>query len=73
MENHIKTLREIGHIGNAGCYAAVLRMLGHYDSKFDKRVFSEIDIKFVNGFDVYLQKRGCKGNTAATARSMSLS
>ena len=38
-------------------------MLGHYDNKFDKRVFSEIDIKFVNGFDVFLQKRGCKGNT----------
>ena len=63
MENYIEILRETGHIGNANCYAATLNMLGHYDNKFDKRVFSEIDIKFVNGFDVFLQKRGCKGNT----------
>lgn len=63
MENHINTLREIGHIGNANCYTSTLRLLDHYDSKFDKKLFSEIDIKFVNGFDVFLQKRGCKGNT----------
>ncbi len=63
MENHINILRETGHIGNAICYANSLRMLEHYDSKFSKRIFSEIDIKFVNGFDVFLQKRGCKGNT----------
>ena len=63
MENHIKTLRETGHIGNANCYAATLNMLEHYDSRLDQKTFSEIDIKFVNGFDVFLQKRGCKGNT----------
>ena len=63
MENHINILRETGHIGNAICYANSLRMLEHYDSKFSKRIFSEIDIKFVNGFDVFLQKRGCKRNT----------
>ena len=63
MENHIKILRETGHTGNANCYAASLRLLEHYDSKFSKKLFSEIDIKFVNGFDVFLQKRGCKGNT----------
>lgn len=63
LENHINTLRETGHIGNANCYAATLNMLTHYDNKFDTRIFSEIDIKFVNGFDIFLQKRGCKGNT----------
>ena len=63
MENYIDILRETGHIGNANCYAATLNMLEHYDDKLEKRVFSEIDIKFVNGFDVFLQKRGCKGNT----------
>jgi len=63
MENHINILRETGHTGNAICYASTLRMLEHYDSKFDTKIFSEIDIKFVNGFDVFLQKRGCKGNT----------
>ena len=63
MENHINNLRDTGHTGNANCYAATLKMLGHYDRKFDKKIFSEIDIKFVNGFDIFLQKRGCKGNT----------
>jgi integrase len=63
MENHISILRETGHIGNASCYADTSRMLENYDSKFNKRLFSEIDIKYVNGFDVFLQKRGCKGNT----------
>jgi integrase len=63
MENHINILRETGHTGNANCYAASLRLLEHYDCKFSKKLFSEIDIKFVNGFDVFLQKRGCKGNT----------
>lgn len=63
MENHINILRETGHIGNAKCYAATLNMLENYDSRFGKKIFSEIDIKFVNGFDIFLQKRGCKGNT----------
>ena len=63
LENHISILRETGHTGNANCYAATLNMLEHYDKKFEKRAFSEIDIKYVNGFDVFLQKRGCKGNT----------
>lgn len=63
IENHINILRETGHIGNANCYASTLRILSHYDTKFSKRVFSEIDIKYVNGFDVFLQKRECKGNT----------
>ena len=63
LENHISILRETGHTGNANCYAATLNMLEHYDKKFEKRAFSEIGIKYVNGFDVFLQKRGCKGNT----------
>lgn len=60
LENHINILRETGHIGNANCYAATLNMLTHYDNKFDTRIFSEIDIKFVNGFDIFLQKEGVK-------------
>lgn len=63
LENHINTLRETGHVGNANCYSSTLRLLEHYDSKFHKRIFSEIDIKYVNGFDIFLQKRECKGNT----------
>ena len=63
MENHINILRETGHIGNAKCYEASLHMLELYDDKLSKRIFSEIDIKFAKGFDIFLQKRGCKGNT----------
>ena len=40
-----------------------LNMLEHYDSRLDQKTFSEIDIKYVNGYDVFLQKRGCIGNT----------
>lgn len=63
MENHINILRETGHTGNANCYASTLRILENYDKKVQERIFSEIDIKFTNGFDIFLQKRGCKGNT----------
>ena len=41
----------------------LLRLLELYDNRFDKKLFSEIDIKFVKGFDIFLQKRGCRGNT----------
>lgn len=70
LENHIEVLRQTGHIGNANCYASTLRMLELYDGKLNQRLFSEIDIKYVKGFDVFLQQRrhgeretGCSGNT----------
>lgn len=52
----IKELRDTGHTGNAICYERTLHMLELYDSKFENRMFSEIDIKFVRGFDLWLQK-----------------
>ena len=62
--NHlIATLRETGHIGNASCYCATRHILKLYDNKFGSRIFSEIDIKYVKGLDIFLQKRGCRGNT----------
>ena len=63
FNNIITTLKETGHIGNSTCYSRTLHMLELFDSKFDKKVFSEIDIKYVKAFDVFLQKRECKGNT----------
>ena len=59
----ITTLKETGHVGNSVCYSRTLHMLELFDNKFDKKVFSEIDIKYVKAFDVFLQKRECKGNT----------
>lgn len=70
FEKHIATLRQTGHTGNANCYASTLRMLELYDKRFSQRVFSEIDLKFVKGLDIFLQQRkygkkeaGCSGNT----------
>ena len=56
LENHIRILQETGHIGNAACYSETLRMLQHYDPKLGQRLFPDIDLKYVNGFDIYLQK-----------------
>lgn len=70
-------LRATGHTGNANCYEQTLHMLKLYDGKFRDRVFPEIDIKYVKGFDLWLQKprtsiakgdkeikrEGCSGNT----------
>jgi hypothetical protein len=54
--NTIKQLRETGHTGNADCYARTLHMLQLYDKKLKERIFHEIDIKYVKGFDIWLQK-----------------
>ena len=59
----ISTLRDTNHFGNAECYARTMHMIELFDNKFDERVFPEVDIKYVKSFDVYLQKRGCTGNT----------
>ena len=63
FESLITTLKDTNHFGNAECYSRTMHMLGLFDSKFDKKVFPEIDIKYVKAFDVFLQKRGCSGNT----------
>lgn len=63
LEKHVQTLRDTGHTGNAKCYFETLRLLRYYDKKIDQRLFSDIDVRYVRGFDIYLQKRGCKGNT----------
>ena len=63
LENHVQTLRDTGHTGNAKCYFETLRLLKYYDSKLNQRLFSDIDLRYVRNFDTFLQKRGCKGNT----------
>lgn len=55
IENLIKTMRDTDHNGNAECYDRTLHMLELFDKKFDKKVFSEIDIKYIKAFDVFLQ------------------
>ena len=55
FENHIQTLKNTGHQGNARSYEIALRMLEIFDKKFEKRLFPEVDIKYVQDFDVFLQ------------------
>lgn len=59
----IEELHVTGHIGNAKTYEQAQDMLKLYDRKLDQRLFSDIDLRYVRGFDVFLQKRGCRGNT----------
>ena len=55
FEKSIQELKITGNIGNAVCYQNVLSMLMLFDKKLDKRVFSEIDMKYVKAFDIFLQ------------------
>ena len=55
FENHIQTLKNTGHQGNARSYEIALRMLEIFDKKFEKRLFPEVDIKYVQDFDAFLQ------------------
>lgn len=63
FENLIQTYKDTNHIDNANCYSRTLHVLELFDEKLSERVFPEIDIKYVKSFDVFLQKRECKGNT----------
>ena len=55
FEQHISTLRATGHIGNADCYERTMGMLELFDKNFSKKIFSEIDIKYIRSFDIFLQ------------------
>ena len=55
LENHIQRLKETDHIGNAICYQRTLDMLELFDKNFHKKLFSEIDIKYVRAYDAFLQ------------------
>ncbi|HIZ85783.1 MAG TPA: site-specific integrase [Candidatus Coprenecus stercoravium] len=59
----IDACKETGHIGNATCYERTLHILEVFDGSFARRVFPEIDIRYVKAFDIFLQKRRCRGNT----------
>ena len=63
LRRHVQVLQDTGHTGNSNCYTQLSHMLELFDKKLKDRVFSEVDIKYVKSFDVFLQKRGCVGNT----------
>lgn len=55
FENLIKTLKDTDHTGNANHYQRTLDMLELFDKNFHKKIFSEIDIKYVRALDTFLQ------------------
>lgn len=59
----IENLKATNHHGNAKAYERTLHVMGKYDDKIEERLFPEIDIKYVNAFNVALEKDGCCGNT----------
>ena len=59
----IDILKATNHIGNAKAYERTLHVLGKYDKKIKERLFPEVDIKYVNAFNVALEKDNCCGNT----------
>ena len=63
FNKHIDMLTKTGHTGNSRVYSETLHMLELFDSKFSKKVFSEIDFRFVKSFDTFLQKRNVTGNS----------
>ncbi|MCD8101814.1 MAG: site-specific integrase [Alistipes sp.] len=63
FESVINTLRETNHLGNAQCHSDTLRILRKYDRKLGERLFSDIDLRYIRGFDKFLQKRRNRANT----------
>ena len=61
--DRIAELHATGHIGNSQTYKQTQDILKSYDRKLDQRLFSDIDLRYVRGFDMFLQKRSCCGNT----------
>ena len=59
----IKTMKETGHIGNAKVWEKSIYNLMLFDKKLTNRVFQEIDIKYVNAYNVFMEKKGWCGNT----------
>ena len=75
MLNLISTLKSTGHTGNAVNYQSTLDILEIFDKNFSKKLFSEIVIKYIRAFDVFLQTpretvyTSPKGNTRVVKRS----
>lgn len=59
----IENLKATNHIGNAKVYARTLHVMSKYDVKIKERLFSEIDVKYINRFNLNMEKDGCCGNT----------
>lgn len=63
LEDFIRTMLDIRHIGTAKSYQKTLRVWQQFDKKLHDRFFVEVDLAYVNDFNNWLIKRGCSGNT----------
>jgi len=63
FNGYIKDLQDLGRYGTARQYEQGLAMLKGFEKRFDKLYFADINLRFVEKFDMWLQKRGCNGNT----------
>lgn len=59
----VDDLMVTGHIGNAKVYARDLHLFCLYDSKAKQRLFSDIDVKYINRLNHAMELNGCCGNT----------
>ena len=59
----VEDLKATGHIGNGKVYERDLHLFCKYDSKAKERLFSEIDVKYINRLNMAMEKNGCCGNT----------
>jgi integrase len=55
LENIIQRMKDTDHTGNALCYQRLLDMLVIFDKNIEKKLFPEIDIKYVRALDTFLQ------------------
>lgn len=59
----IEEMKATGHIGNAHVWERLLYNLKLFDKKLHVLCFQEIDIKYVNSYNQFMEKRGWSGNT----------
>lgn len=59
----ITEMKDTGHIGNAKVWERVVYNLRLFDKRLSVRYFQEIDLKYVNGYNQFMEKRGWCGNT----------
>lgn len=59
----IDRMKETGHIGNAKVWEREVANMKLYDKRLKQRFLQDIDIKYVIGFDAFMEKRNWCGNT----------
>ena len=59
----INEMKAVGHIGNAKVWERLIYNMKLFDKKLQMRYFQEIDLKYVNSYNQFMEKRNWCGNT----------